>query len=400
MNKGIIGAVIGDIAGSTREFKNVSSQRFKLFGAGSTFTDDTVLTLAVAEWMLHWDEISIDEALLKWGRRYPHAGYGRGFKAFLKNGYRNSVGSTHNGSAMRASSIGFLCYDLDLVMSFAEESVLPSHNTESGLTGAQATAAAVFLAKEGHSKEEIRDYLEEHFSLDIPSSYEEARRLMQQRLAMRETDHDRAHEELLDARLTIAAAMAAFLAADDYESAIRLAIYLGGDSDTLACITGGIAAAFWGVPDELVEEALVYLPADMIAMINECDGSDWKPTGITPPNTSRWSRNDLLVYGCNREESEGEAGFYDVRPTRFRHHVNNGWPIFTIGERLEFIAEQVDLLLRKFGNKRDFRLLVKEIGISKAGYSIEQIAPLFRDALHMENVLLPESFIKVLKEAH
>ena len=138
----------------------------------------------------------------------------------------------------------------------------------------------------------------------------------------------------------------------------------------------------------------------MIAMINECDGSDWKPTGITPPNTSRWSRNDLLVYGCNREESEGEAGFYDVRPTRFRHHVNNGWPIFTIGESLEFIAEQVDLLLRKFGNKRDVRLLVKEIGISKAGYSIEQIAPLFRDALQMENVLLPEPFVRVLKEVH
>ena len=391
--KGIIGAVIGDIAGSSHEFGNVSSLKFKLFNAQGTFTDDSVLTVAVADSLLSGESPGFSDALLKWGREYPHAGYGRGFKAFLKSGEPWTPGSSHNGSAMRVSPVGFLARSLDECLENARLSALPSHNTPGAIAGAQALAAAVYLARTGSTKDEIRSYIEKTFGFDLGRTYEQTRADVQCALALREADHDRAHERLLSAETTVPDALAAFFAADDYEGAVRLAVFLGGDADTYGAMAGAVAAAYWGVPEELVKQALVYIPDDMLDVINRCDGTSWQCPHVTPPNTRRWRRNDIVVYGMNADDSEGEQGFYDVRPTRFNRHVNAGHGIVTIGASLERIAGQLEALLREVETHPENRYLIREMGVSKAGYTVSQIAPLFSGLSGKKNVYLPELFI-------
>ncbi len=396
MTKGIIGAVIGDIAGSVHEFSSVSSMRFGLFTSSSSFTDDTALTMAVAEWMLNRDKVSIDESLLKWGRTYPNAGYGQGFKAFLKTGKRNPEGSTHNGSAMRVSPVGFMADTLEQALELAKESALPSHDTPGAIAGAQAIAVAIWMAKNGSSKEDIKTYLEKTFGYRLSRRYNEVRDDVQMRLAMRSTDKAKAHELLLAAETTVQDALTAFLASDSYEETIKRAIYMGGDSDTLACMAGGVAAAFWGVPDDIIKKALVYLPDDMISIINSIDGTSWKPTGITPPSTKRWREDDVVVYGTNDDDTNGEQGFFDVRISRFHHHPNTGYPVYTIGHSIDDIAAQVDRLRTDVESHPERRYLVREIGISKAGYTPQQISPMFSWAIGNDRVLLPESFVRIL----
>lgn len=396
LTKGIIGAVIGDIAGSAHEFSDDVRPSFRLFTSKSSFTDDTALTMAVSEWLLSGGSLTIDDALLKWGRTYPHAGYGRGFKAFLKAGKRNAKGSTHNGGAMRVSPVGFLAGTLDEALSLARESALPSHDTPGAIAGSQAVASAIYLARTGSAKEEICSFLESRFGYDLHRTYEEVRSDVQARLAMRETEHERAHELLLSARTTVPDAVTAFLAADGFESAVRLAVCLGADADTYAAMAGGIAAAFWGVPDGLVRQALPYLPPDMIGVINAVDGTSWQPTGITPPNTHRWRSDDVVVYGSNADGTEGENGFWDVHPSRFHRHLNAGYRIVTIGRTLQEIGEQVEALRRETEANPERRYLVREVGVSKAGYTAGQIAPLFRWAAGSDNVLLPRSFMELL----
>lgn len=399
MTKGIIGAIIGDIAGSTREFDSVATTRFKLFTAQSSFTDDSVLTIAIAEWMLNRESTTLEQTLLKWGRLYPNAKYGRGFKVFIKTGRRNPQGSTHNGSAMRVSPVGFLASSFDEALALARESALPTHDTPGAIKGAQAIAVAVWMARNGYSKAEIREKLEASFGFDLSEGYDVVRDRVQTLLEMRSTDRDYANEQLMAAETTVPMALTAFFAAESYEEAIKLAIYLGGDSDTIACMAGAVASAFWGVPDELAGAAIRYLPSEMIEIVNAIDGTSWEPTGISPQNTLRWSINDVVVYGSNEEDTEGEQGFYDVRPTRLHRHFNAGYQIVTIGRSLQQIEDQIVTLEMKTRAYPDKRYIVRELGIGKAGYCIEQIAPLFRWALGQKNVLLPESFVHCLKNS-
>ena len=396
MTKGIIGAVIGDIVGSSHEFSAVPSPRFKLFDSKSSFTDDTALTLAVAEWMMDRYHIAIDDALLKWGRNYPNAGYGKGFKVFLKSGMRPEQGSEHNGSAMRVSPVGFLSTSLDEAIGLARESALPSHNTPGAIAGAQALAAAIYLARTGSSKEDIKRYIEKTFGYNLSRTYNEVREDVQKWLAIRRTDKEASRKRLLSAEATVQDALTAFLEGEDYESTVRLAVWMGGDSDTVACMAGAVASAFWGVPRELIEQALPLLPPDLIEVINRCDGTEWKPTGITPNNPHRWKPDDVVVYGANENDTAGEQGFYDVRFSSFNHHPNKGYRIVTIGRTLESVADQVEALRMEVGTCPGRRYLVREIGISKAGFTVAQIAPLFAWALPLDNVFLPKTFIEEL----
>lgn len=395
--RGIIGAVIGDIAGSAREFREPARPGFKLFTSESTFTDDSVLTVAVADWLLHRDSLSAEAALLKWGREYPHAGYGRGFKAFLKKGEKNPNGSTHNGSAMRVSAAGFLAGSLDEAMELARESALPSHDTPVAVAGAQAIAAAVYLARTGASKEDIRSFISGTFGYDLSRSLADVRADIGERLELRRRDREAAHELLLSAGTTVPDALSAFLESGSYEEAVRNAVGLGGDADTYGAMAGAVAAAMWGVPEDIVLRALPYIPSDMLEVINAADGTSWEPTGITPPNTRRWRKDDIVVYGCDRTGTVGEQGFHDVRPSMFNRHPNSGYPIHTIGESPDSIREQVKVMMDRYAGKPGVRLLVREVGTGKAGYSAEEMAPMFADALHAGNVLLPKSFLKVLK---
>lgn len=387
MIKGIIGSVIGDIAGSSHEGKPVKSMRFGTLNKVSTVTDDTVLTMAVAEWMLDRENIDVADSLIKWAEMYPNAGYGRSFKSFLSAKVQMDPGSTHNGAAMRVSPVGFLAASLEECLDLAMQSALPSHGSSEAIKAAQATASAIYLARTGSSKEEIRKYITDTFGYDLSRSYEEVRAEVQHARAMREVDYRAAHERIVGAGPSVQDALIAFLKGESYEEVIRLAIYMGGDSDTEAAIAGGIAAAYYGVPEDLVKEALIYIPSEMIDLINAVDGTDWKCTGLIPPKSSRWSNNDIVVYGRNMDDTIHEKAYSLTHRTRFSKHYNYGYGIRIIGCDPEITKMDINLLRAKCSDRKA-RWHIHEIGLEKGGYTVEQYRELFAWALEMDNVLV------------
>ena len=387
MIKGIIGSVIGDIAGSSHEGKPVGSMRFGTLNKQSTVTDDTVLTMAVAEWMLDRENVSVADSLIKWAEEYPNAGYGSSFKRFLEAKKQMAPGSTHNGAAMRVSPVGFLASSLEECLDLAMQSALPSHGSKEAIRAAQATAAAIYLARTGSSKEDIRKWITDTFGYDLERTYEAVRAEVQLARAMRETDYERSHARIVGAEPTVQDALIAFFKGESYEEVIRLAIYMGGDSDTEAAIAGGIAAAYYGVPEGLIQEALIYIPSDMIKVINAVDGTDWKCTGLIPPKSSRWSKDDIVVYGRNMDETVFEKAYSLTHRTRFSRHYNWGYGIRIIGCDPEVTKMDIALLRAKCSDRKA-RWHIHEIGLEKGGYTVEQYRELFAWALEMDNVLV------------
>jgi ADP-ribosylglycohydrolase len=248
----VIGSIIGDIVGSVYEWNRVKTTEFELFAAGSDFTDDSVLTIAIADSILR--KADYGSLLLDYGRSYPGRGYGAGFKQWLNAVHQVPYDSFGNGSAMRASPIGFAFGSIDDVLHEAAKSAEPTHNHPEGIKGAQATAAAVFYARMGATKSEIRDQIALRFGYDLHRRVDEIRPSYR-------------FDETCQG--TVPEAIIAFLESHDYESAIRNAIYLGGDSDTIACITGGIAQAFYRrIPAMFVKKATVILPKQMLTVIH------------------------------------------------------------------------------------------------------------------------------------
>lgn len=236
----MLGAIVGDVVGSVHEFRATKSKDFPLLTERSDFTDDTVLTVAVADWIL--DGAELVELFHDYARRYPHRSYGHRFRLWLHQGERAPYGSFGNGSAMRVSPVGF-AFDTELeVLDRAERSAAVTHDHPEGIKGAQATALAILLARQGRSKSEIRAALEARFGYDL------GRRL----------DDIRPHYAFdVTCQGSVPEAIIAFLESESYEDAIRNAISLGGDADTQACIAGGIAEAFHGgVPEPLATAVL------------------------------------------------------------------------------------------------------------------------------------------------
>ena len=225
----LYGALGGDIIGSRFEWHNLKSKDFELFDHHSQFTDDTVLTVATADALLH--NIGYDQAYRRWGNRYPHAGYGGKFRHWLAADEPRPYNSWGNGSAMRVSPVGFFMNTVDEVLAEAERSAAVTHNHPEGIKGAQAAALAVFLAKNGSPKAEIKAEIEKRFDYDLSS---------------KTLDQIRP-DYFFDVSClgTLPVALLAFLESENYEDAIRNAISVGGDSDTIAAITGGIALAFY-----------------------------------------------------------------------------------------------------------------------------------------------------------
>ena len=393
MIKGIIGAVIGDIAGSSREGKPVSRKSFKLFTKDSSVTDDSTLTVAVAEWMIDRENVDIAQSLIKWATEYPHAGYGSSFKRFLAQGSHVCPGSTHNGAVMRVSPVGYLASSLDECMEMARESALPSHDSPQAIAAAQAAAAAVFMARTGRSKQEIREFLESQFGYNLHRSYDQVRDEVLQARACRDTDYEASHERIVGAEPAVQDALIAFLAGSDYEDVIRKAIYMGGDADTEAAIAGGIAAAYYGVPEEIVQQALVYIPSDMLAVINKVDGTAWRPSKVIPPKSSRWSVNDIIICGCNADETEGERAFHLTRPSRFRRHHNQGYPIHIVGVDMKRTMDQIWVLRRKCEDEKNVRWHLHDVGIESGVFTVEQFRELFGWALELDNVLVTPTLL-------
>jgi ADP-ribosylglycohydrolase len=239
----MLGAIAGDIIGSVHEFECQKTKDFPLFVEQSRFTDDTVPTVAVADCLLTGS--SYVDKFHDYTRTYPDRGYGLGFRRWIWSGSRQPYNSWGNGSAMRVSPVAFAFESFAEVLNEAKASAEVTHNHREGIRGAQAAAAATFLAREGESKKTIRSTIEQRFHYDLSRSVADIRP---------------SYSFNESCQGTVPEAITAFLESEDYEDAVRLAISLGGDADTLACIAGGIAAAFFGgVPRNIAVPALARL---------------------------------------------------------------------------------------------------------------------------------------------
>lgn len=254
-NPTIIGAIAGDIIGSVFEFNNCRSLDFPLFSTQSDYTDDSVLTIAIADCLLHHKNFK--DTLWAYGRAYPGRGYGTRFFTWLLNKDPEPYNSFGNGSAMRVSPVGFAYDTLHDVLDVAKKTAEVSHNHPEGIKGAQATAAAIFLAKKGYSKQDISEFITTSFSYNLHFTTDEIRPVYH----FNET-----------CQQTVPQAIVCFLESTSYEHAIRLAISIGGDSDTIACITGGIAAAFYKeIPENILTQIHQILPQEFNVIIEEFD---------------------------------------------------------------------------------------------------------------------------------
>ena len=257
------GAILGDIIGSPFEFdRGDKTKDFKLFSRRSHFTDDSVMTLAVCEALLKvGQDVTVKEiedavisSMQSWGRRYPHAGYGGYFRRWLTARHPEPYNSYGNGSAMRVSAAGWLYDSLEKTRTVAKATANVTHNHPEGIKGAEASASAIFMARNGSSKEEIKKYIENEFHYDLNRTLNEIR----PGYHMDET-----------CQKTVPEAIIAFLEAKDFEDAIRNAVSLGGDTDTLGAITGSIAEAYYGIPEWLITECRKRINKDMRIVLDD-----------------------------------------------------------------------------------------------------------------------------------
>lgn len=280
----MLGAIIGDVVGSVYEWNNIKTKDFELFKPNCFFTDDTVMTVAVAKALLLTREkqsktnekISFKKELIEqmqdFGKRYPNSGYGGMFSGWLLSDNPKPYNSFGNGSAMRVSPCGYIAVTLDEALLLAKASAEVTHNHPEGIKGAEATASAIFLARCNRSKNEIKEYIQDNF-YPLDKSLDEIRL----NYSFNETCQE-----------TVPQAFWAFLESVDFEDAIRNAISLGGDSDTLAAITGSIAWAYYrqfGVPispdlQKIQDKVYTYLPQEFIDIYEQTDEMCWQRAGV------------------------------------------------------------------------------------------------------------------------
>lgn len=258
------GAVLGDIIGSPYEFdRGGKTKDFPLFGRDSRFTDDSVMTVAVADALMEaintgviedeWKtkKLIVDK-MHEWGYKYPNAGYGGRFLCWLIQGDRIPYNSWGNGSAMRVSSAGWLFGDLETTRKIARWTAEVTHNHPEGIKGAESVASAIWMARNGYTKDAIEEYIENRFGYDLSRTCDEIRPK---------------YHHVESCQETVPEAITAFLEGNDFEDVIRTAVSLGGDCDTLTCIAGSMAEAFYGVPEYLKQECEKRITAEMAEIL-------------------------------------------------------------------------------------------------------------------------------------
>ena len=259
----MLGAIIGDIVGSPYEFdRGEKSKKFPLFSNASRFTDDSVMTIAVASALMKVNANDTDKSIKAkigdemryFGKLFPNAGYGYRFSQWLFNDKMDAYNSYGNGSAMRVSAISWLYDNIDDVRHVARLSAEVTHNHPEGIKGAESVASTIFLARQGKSKEDIKQYIEDEFGYDLNRSCDE----------IRPNYH---HVE--SCMETVPEAITAFLEGSDFEDVIRTAISLGGDCDTIAAIAGSIAEAHYVIPEDIKRECIHRLSAELLNVITE-----------------------------------------------------------------------------------------------------------------------------------
>ena len=247
----MLGALVGDIIGSVYEFYNTKSTDFELFSDTSVFTDDSVMTLAVAKWLLEDDAHTLQHLIYcmrDLGNRHPHAGYGGTFGRWLHVDNPQPYNSWGNGAGMRVSPVGLYAKTLDEALALAALTASVSHNHPEGVKGAQAIATSVFLCKQGRSKQEIKAYVEKTFHYDLNRTVAEIR----------------PHYKFdVSCQGSAPEAIIAFLEGNSFEEVIRLAISLGGDSDTIGAMAGAIAACMYPIPEEIAKRCDSILTEDL-----------------------------------------------------------------------------------------------------------------------------------------
>lgn len=257
----MIGAIIGDIVGSRFEFWGIKTKDFELFQNKNGFTDDSVLTLAIGKALLecNGNYLDLEQIVItnmrEFGKKYPFAGYGPSFEKWLYDDSIGSYNSFGNGSAMRISAVPYFAKDLDELRWLVEAVTKPTHNHPEGIKGAMATATAIWLALHKKSKQEIKEYIETlYYNLDF--KYDEL---------IKNYNFD------MTCQGSVPQSIYAFLISTSYEDAIRTAISMGGDTDTMGAITGSIAGAYYGVPDNLKKQAYRYLDGFLLKILYDFD---------------------------------------------------------------------------------------------------------------------------------
>ena len=414
----MLGAIIGDVVGSIYEFDNTKNYHFKMFTADSNYTDDTVLTVAVADWAMgdaSCSQARLEEKLLQYGNKYPNpvGGYGEAFNSWLfypeylidyrtgkPFGKRCPYNSWGNGSAMRVSSIGWLFDTLEETERVAGISAAITHNHPEGIKGAQATAAAIFMARNGAKKEDIRIYVEKRFGYDLSDSWEHL------------------HETYgwdSSCQGTVPQALIAFLESEDFESAVRMAVSMGGDSDTLACITGGVAEAYYqDIPAEMVDKVMALLPPDLLEVLDRLGEGTYaecyhkyvhratSSREYTPDRITDLKENEIFVFGSNM------AGFHAGGAARLAFDqfgaewgvgvgmTGQCYAIPTMQGPIETIEPYVNDFIVYAKAHPQYKFYVTRIGCGIAGFTEEEIAPLFKDAVSVANIILPETFWPII----
>ena len=392
MTKGVLGAIIGDIVGSRFEFVEEGKQPkkkngFALFTQSCSFTDDTALTIAICDWLLHRDKSSASDALFKWGKKYRQAGYGGSFKRlWLKN--QVPYGSQGNGSGMRVCGVAYIAETEEECLRLAEESAAPTHNSVEGYRCAKAIAMATFWARKGKDKEFIKQYIIDNFGFE-DKGFE----------AYKEFG---IHSHYETAKDTWPIAFASFLEADNYEDTLRTALLCGNDSDTICAMAGSIAAAMWGIPQSIITQAVEFIPAEMLDVINEFDNLNLSNHRYTPTNFRTWkTANTCLVFGASTEGNGETAAFnarrYGAKP-KTAGPFTHSYGIHTKEQTLEQVTENVKEFLEYYNEHPEKTYLITTVGTSGAGFEIKQIAPLFKELADKKNVYLPEPYRKYLEE--
>ena len=249
----MLGAIAGDIIGSVYEFNNIKSTVFPLITDRSDFTDDTVLTIATADCILNDGKYS--EYYKKYFRKYPGRGYGGNFSIWGESDDLNPYNSYGNGSAMRAAPVGCVSNKIGEVLKEAKSCAAATHDHPEGIKGAQAVASCVYLAREGSKKEEIKEYIISNFDYDLNDTLDNIRP---------------GYSFDVTCQGSVPQAIIAFLESNDFEDGLRKAISIGGDSDTIACITGAVAEAYYGgVPEDIRSKVLLKLDEDMLETVSK-----------------------------------------------------------------------------------------------------------------------------------
>ena len=425
----MIGSIIGDIVGSVYEFtyQNIKTKDFPLFSEQGNYTDDSILTVATADWLLHGGNIA--EYYSRYGAKYPRpmGGYGGNFQLWIARssvrGDYSPYNSCGNGSAMRVGPVGWAFDTKDETLAAAKVSAECTHNHPEGIKGAQAIALCIFMARKGFDKDTIRKEVEEQFGYDLNFTCDGIR----DSYTWGGTCQD-----------SVPQAIVAFLDGNDFEDCIRNAISIGGDSDTIGCITGSIAEAFYGVPNVIRKKALEYLPEELKKVLVEFENI-YKPlimkenkeispfefqkniiedyenvrdaqlyfsthgrTGTlegrtTPKNIRELKENEVFVFGSNAQGYHG-GGAAAFALNHFGAVWGQGdgiqgqsYAISTM-EGLIRTARNINRFIKYAHDHPEKRFYVTAIGCGIAGYTPLQIAPLFERALVLPNVFLPEIF--------